>query len=262
MASRFDSNERFRIGRVFSTTFQSLLDRWQVVGGFALIVGGVTAVVSGLTAMQAFSAVNLADPSRALALFSSPFYYAATLFSLFSTSFLQAGALHAFLARDGDEGVTIGGCFAAAVRLVLPMLGLTILYFLAVGIGWVLFLVPGMMIGTIWSLAAAARVAEPIGVFEAFGRSRALTSGMRWPIFGCILLFILAYMLIAGVVQGVGFVGVAASGQISPMTLVIYSSVISLVMGLLLNSFLAALYREALLVKEGGGTRGLAEIFA
>jgi hypothetical protein len=255
------SGEKFSIGRVFSRMFQSILERWSSVGAFALITGLISAAIGSFTSYQVLTGMNFADPNQALTLFSSPTYYLSAVLGMVVYGFTLAGSLYGFLAPD-DENLSIGACFSAAARLFLPMLGLSILYFLAFGIGWVLFLVPGLIIATMFSVSSGARVAEPIGVFEAFGRSRALTSGLRWPIFGCLLLFIIIYFLIAFVAQSAGLIGITAVAQFNPVLLIAISSIVSLVLNLLLNSFLAALYRETVLVKEGGDTRDLAQIFA
>lgn len=260
MASAAMTGESFRIGRVFSTMFQSIMDRLSTVGAFAAIASIASAVLSSITTFGAFGAGNLADPSRAASMLTSPVVIGSSLLGILVYSFVQSGSIHGFLASD-REPPTIGSCASAGVRLALPMLGLNILFFLAIACGYVLFIVPGLMIATIFSVAGAARVAEPIGVFDAFGRSRALTKGMRWPIFGCLFLFGIAYLLIIFLVQGAGLVGIAAAGA-NPIILVISSMLVSLIMGLLMNSFLAALYRETILVKEGGDTQELAQIFA
>ena len=50
---------------------------------------------------------------------------------------------------------------------------------LAIGIGFVLLIVPGLFLLTIWALLAPVIVIERKGAMESFGRSRALVRGSR-----------------------------------------------------------------------------------
>jgi hypothetical protein len=52
----------------------------------------------------------------------------------------------------------------------------------------VLIIIPGLILLTIWSVAAPVMVVERPGVFAALGRSRDLVRGYGWPVFGTIVL--------------------------------------------------------------------------
>ena len=60
----------------------------------------------------------------------------------------------------------------------MPALGSLIVFAIlsgiAVGIGFILLIIPGLYLMTIWSVGAPAIVAERRGALEAFGRSHDL----------------------------------------------------------------------------------------
>lgn len=262
MASIADTAERFRIGRVFSTTFQAIFERWQSVGAFALIVGVVMAIISSFTTIPALAGYDPASPATALAMFSSPLYYLGAGLGIVSYVFVQAGSLYGFVNRGDGQDVSISDCFNAGIRHFLPLLGATILGVMGEMLGYVLLFVPALIIAAMWSVSGAALVAERLGPVECLGRSRALTKGIRWPIFGSLVIFLLVYLVIAFGVQGFRVNGMLSLYQSSPVLGAAISTTSSTIMGLLMNSYLAALYRETVLVKEGGRTSQLAEIFA
>lgn len=256
------SSETFRIGRVFSTTFQAIFQRWQSVGLFALIVSVVTSIVHSFTSMQGMADYDPAVPGTAATMFSSPLTYIGLLLGLLSYTFVQAGSLYGFTKRGDDEDSSVVDCLNAALRYFLPLVGATLLFFLGFLGGYILFVVPAFIIGTMWSVSGAVLVAEGLGPTECLSRSRALTKGIRWPIFGCLVVFGIAYFVLAFGSQGFRANGLLLLYKSSPVLGMIATTVSTTITGLFANSFFAALYLETVLVKEGGDTRELAKIFA
>jgi hypothetical protein len=62
-----------------------------------------------------------------------------------------------------------------------------ILAAIAIGIGFLLLIAPGLYLLTIWSMIIPAIVLERRGIGESFGRSRELVRGYGWTVFGVIL---------------------------------------------------------------------------
>ena len=96
--------------------------------------------------------------------------------------------------RDGraDRSIT------ETYRAVQPKLGSVIvagiLAALGIGIGFVLLIIPGLFLLTIWSMLVPVIVLEGRSVGEAFGRSREVVRGNGWSVFGLILV---TFLLIA-----------------------------------------------------------------
>jgi hypothetical protein len=93
--------------------------------------------------------------------------------------------------RDGKLDQSIGDLFSAAMPFILPLIGFGILFGIGVSIGFLLLIVPGLILLTFWSVGAPAIVVERVGVIEAFGRSWRLVRGDAWSVFGALLVIFL-----------------------------------------------------------------------
>jgi hypothetical protein len=115
--------------------------------------------------------------------------------------------------QDGRRDSSVEQLFRSVAPVVLPLIGLSILLGIGVTIGFILIIVPGLFLMTIWAVAAPSLVIERRGVFAAFGRSRELVRGHGWQVFGVILvviaLSILVGIIVAIIASGFGTVGVA-----------------------------------------------------
>lgn len=89
--------------------------------------------------------------------------------------------------QDGRRDSSVGDLIDATWPVVLPLIGIGILAGIAIGIGFLLFLVPGLILLTIWAVIAPVIVVEHSGVMDAFGRSRELVRDNGWQVFGVIL---------------------------------------------------------------------------
>jgi hypothetical protein len=69
-----------------------------------------------------------------------------------------------------------------------PLLGVTVLYALAVLGGAILCLIPAIPVYVFFALASPALILERARVGQAFGRSRKLVGGSFWRVFGILLL--------------------------------------------------------------------------
>ena len=93
--------------------------------------------------------------------------------------------------QDGRRDNTVGELFGSVSPVLLPLIAVSILAGLGIGIGFVLLIVPGLILLTFWSVVAPVVVIERPGVFGAFGRSRELVRGYGWPVFGTVVLVFL-----------------------------------------------------------------------
>ncbi|MDW8338407.1 MAG: hypothetical protein RMM28_04630, partial [Thermoleophilia bacterium] len=103
--------------------------------------------------------------------------------------------------RDGRADSSVGELLGRVTPYLATLVAAGILAGVAVAIGFLLLVVPGIYLLTIWALIAPAIVLERAGVLEAFGRSRALVRGRFWTVLGIVviaaILSILAQMLIS-----------------------------------------------------------------
>jgi hypothetical protein len=154
-------------------------------------------------------------------------------------------------------------------KVVLPMLGLTLLVFIAVEAGLILLVAPGVLLLLRWCVAGPALVTEHLGVFAAMKRSAQLTKGRRGAIFLALLVVLAVYVVIYGVMLALsgGLTGLAALTTmkvVTPASLVmlgVFTPALSVVVSIGFNAFLGALHHRL-----AGGTEGsiqaMAEVFA
>jgi hypothetical protein len=96
--------------------------------------------------------------------------------------------------RDGRADLSIGETISR-VRPRVNVLALAgILAVIAIGVGLVLLVVPGLLLLTWWVLIVPVIVLERVGVRDAFGRSRELVRGNGWNVFGVIVLTVALYI--------------------------------------------------------------------
>ncbi len=107
--------------------------------------------------------------------------------------------------QDGRRDHSIGDLIRGVEPVFWPLAAVSILFGIALGIGFILLIIPGLILMVIWSVVAPVTVLERPGVFAAFGRSQELVSGSGWSVFAVIVLVFLAVAVIgvtAGVVAG------------------------------------------------------------
>src|SRR6478752_5211508 len=86
--------------------------------------------------------------------------------------------------QDGRRDSSVGELFKSVAPVAWPLFAVSLLAGIAIAIGFVLLIVPGLFLMTIWSVVAPIVVVENPGVFATFGRSRELVRGYGWQVFG------------------------------------------------------------------------------
>ena len=99
--------------------------------------------------------------------------------------------------QDGRRDNSVGDLVRSVEPVFWPLVAVSILFGLGVGIGFILLIIPGLFLLVIWSVVAPVTVLERPGVFPAFGRSRELVRGNGWNVFGVILLVGLAVIVVS-----------------------------------------------------------------
>ena len=265
--------EPFNFGRTFSRTFGFMRESLASVGLFFLAIQLINGAVSFVTQQQIVAAITsaaeTAEPGAApSAMFASPWYWGSIALSLLIGSLLYAGAIAGLLKVARGEQTSLGDCFQAGMAKLLPVLGLTILWWLAVVLGWVLLIIPGLILITMWSVALPALIGENLGVIESFGRSRELTRGSRLSIFGLLLVSLIILYIpmiflggaVAGSMMG-GMMGGMASGTGLGAMVILIAVPYGWFAGMLLSSLLVSIYTETTLIKGGGSTAQLSDVF-
>lgn len=105
--------------------------------------------------------------------------------------------------RDGRVDLDLSETVRAAVPFILPVIGASILAGIGIAIGFVLLIVPGLILLTFWCLIIPFIVLAGSGVFEAFGNSMRTVRGHAWRVFGTyvlVFLILIAFTIVLGVV--------------------------------------------------------------
>jgi hypothetical protein len=97
--------------------------------------------------------------------------------------------------QDGSRDSSVSELISSVGPVLPTLLVTSIIYGVAVGVGFFLLVVPGCILLTIWAVIAPAIVIEKKGIGGAFSRSQALVRGNGWPVFGTVI----AATLIAGI---------------------------------------------------------------
>jgi hypothetical protein len=144
--------------------------------------------------------------------------------------------------RDGRRDFTAGELLSSGWHVVLPLIGFGILFGIGVAIGFLLLIIPGLYLLTIWAVGVPAIVVERAGVIEAFGRSHELVRGHGWTVFGAI---IVAFLIL----WGLGFAAVLIGAAIGDAAGAI---ILAIIVQILAAPF-AALVSSVLFFALGGG---------
>ena len=127
-----------------------------------------------------------------------------SLVEIFAAFLLQATLVKAVQdVRDGRVDLSLGETVRAATPYLWAVAGASILAGIAITIGLILLIVPGLYLITIWAVIVPVIVLEQSGVMASFGRSQQLVRGRGWHVFGTlvlVLMILLAVNLILGLI--------------------------------------------------------------
>ena len=173
---------------------------------------------------------------------------------------LQGVLLRSAILHLGGRPADIGGSVSAGLGMILPIIGLSIIIGLAVAFGFLLLVVPGVILYVMFSVAIPVLVNERKDIIASISRSVELTAGSRWIIFALIvILFVLSWIIgmILGLLGGIftAALGLAAGMAVTTALSAAVSSAIN-------AATISSLYVELRTVKEGATTDGLAQVFA
>ncbi len=131
--------------------------------------------------------------------------------------------------RDGRVDMSIGETVSAATPYIGTVALASILAGVAITIGLLLVIVPGLYLITIWAVIVPVIVIEESGALASFGRSRQLVRGRGWHVFATLVL-VYVILLVVNLVLGLIF---------SALPHVLGSGLSSIISGTLVAPFLA-----------------------
>jgi len=178
---------RLDVGGVISRVLNIYVDQASVLMPAAAVVFVFTGIISTL----------LVSASATLA-------FVALIISLVATT-LFTGMVVELVAdvQDGRRDASAGQLLQAATPVLGQLILVGIVSGIGIVIGLVLIIVPGLILITIWSVAAPVVVLERPGVFAALGRSRELVRGNGWQVFGVIFLLYIVVGVFAFIIDAI-----------------------------------------------------------
>lgn len=281
-----DSPEKFSIGRAFSNTFSvighSFVPLAAIVGLFSTLPALLYNIWSLTQVARMVSAGGLAGVEQSAMANYGAVSVVAGLVLLILAFLAQAALVRATIEDLNGKRPAIGDCIQIALHSFFPTLGVGLVIILAlilavIVLGIISMIIPffGGFIGlfaiipiAMWlisiSVAVPVVVQERPGVFASISRSRALTKGNRWRLFGLFLIIGIAAIGLQ-VLFTVLFEGAIASGGVSTTGVIaaaVGSSLLSTIISAVISVAIAVTYVELRRVKEGAGVDELAEIFS
>lgn len=120
--------------------------------------------------------------------------------------------------QDDSRDLSIGGLFRSVAGVLGPLIWTALIVVLGVIAGFLVFVVPGIVLGTWWSVSAPALVIERTDPMQAIRRSRELVRGHGWEVFGVLLVTVAIVIVVSVVFQSlalaVGDSGIAYAAAV------------------------------------------------
>jgi MFS family permease len=238
----------FRVGRVLNRTAsvfsRNFLPFFVVI---ALAYLPVLLVFKGSTDLATASAEELARGGILLGV--------GVLLMVVLSTLSQAIVLYSAFQDMRGRPINLLESLKVGLRRFFPIVVLAICVFSLAAIAAMALIFPAFMLITMWFVATPACVVERLGPIKSMGRSRQLTKGHRWKIFGLMIVMFIA-------------AGIASSAIAAALT-IIGGSILAMIGDLIWNGIWGAFYAIAVVVtyhdlrvaKEGIDIEQIAAVF-
>lgn len=225
-------------GNIVSFIILSVIAYIPVWIGLALIGGAAATPAAGPTGMPNFTGG----------------YFVLLLPGIFSGYWLQAALIYGAISTLRGNKAGIGEMLSRSLQSLMLVIPVAIALTILIGIGFFLLIVPGIILLLMFWVVIPVAVVERPGFGGSFGRSRELTRGHRWSLFGLLILIAIIFGVLGFVFMAIGgAVGGGAHGWIQQI-----GGVIS---GGLMATIVAVSYHDLRVSKEGVGTAEIARVF-
>jgi hypothetical protein len=193
------------------------------------------------------------------------------LIGAMANAVMQGAVFYGAVSDLSGRKVTFGEALGTGLRFFLPLVAIGLISVVGCFFGYLIFVVPGVLLALAWSVAAPTAVAERTGVLRAFSRSAELTRNHRAAILGLSVIAIViswVIQLAAGATVGLLGLGLASMGNQAvgaTVGVVVAQSLVNLIAqtinALIGSTGVASIYYELRFIKEGVGIDQLAAVF-
>jgi hypothetical protein len=184
------------------------------------------------------------------------------LVALACYSIAQAALASGTIADLNGRPATLTNVLIAARKSTLSVIAITVLSNLGIVVGFVLLIVPGVILAVGWSVAVPACVIERKSIFESFRRSWEMTRGHRLAIFGVLIIAVVGMTILLLIFMSLsGALAVGVGGNSTPAIHWLASLVVNCGVSVFGGSLVGAIYYELYFIKEGHAPGALASVF-
>lgn len=252
------------IGRVFGRAFGTIAANPVATLGIAFLFGALPSLLLGY-AIQTLrnETFSLLGGVAAIAI-----GLVTVVVGIVLAMITQGALVRTTVAHSEGRKASFAESAAAGLAVALPLFLMALLSGLGILVGMIFLIVPGVILYVIWSVAAPALVEERLGAVGALGRSRELTRGARWKVFGLLLVVTVISWLfsaLVGLVSVMWYGGplefASAAAQGLPLAYLLVNAVLQTVSLAVWGVIQTSLYVELREWKDGPATEQLADIF-
>jgi hypothetical protein len=247
LSARFAEGD-FRVGRILSRT-SSVLSRnflpFFIVTAIANLPGPLIVKFS----------TDRADTSPESTLQGVGIAMLALVLTVVLNGLCQAIVLYGAFQDMRGRRVSLVESLQVGLRRFFSIIVLLFVAYLVIGLAFLLLLVPGFILFTIWFVATPVCVVETLGPIQSLRRSSQLTKGHRWAIFGLIVLVAVLGSLFVSIID---FGLEAAAG---PILSLIGGAILNGVWGAFNAIAVVVTYHDLRVAKEGGNIEQIAAVF-
>jgi hypothetical protein len=197
---------RIDVGNVISETFSQYGSHFGTLIGAAVVIFGITGLINAFLYDEGGIIFNL--------IINALNVVASTIYAGMVVRVVQH-------ARQGTSA-SVGEMFESVMPVLLPLIVNGFLKGIAVAIGFILLIVPGIFLATIWAVTGPAIVVERAGIIDAFGRSWDLVRGQFWSVLGA---YVIAYLILIAATIVAGVIGISI-GLVGLIVMMIILSVL------------------------------------
>jgi len=193
LTARFTESE-FRVGRVLNRT-SSVLSR-------NFLIFFVVTAVAHLPALLFFKSTTMdANASGTEIAVAFSMMIGGLLLMIVLSTLSQAIVLYGAFQNMRGREVSLSESLQVGLRRFFPIIGLAFLVSFLGMLAAIALIFPAFILFTMWFVATPVCVVEQLGPWASMRRSRELTKGHRWKIFGLFVLMILISAVAGSTIQ-------------------------------------------------------------
>lgn len=249
------NNPDFTVGVVIKDAFKVYLKNFMVNVGYAILI----LIPIALLYVGVSFALNVpvSPVSQPPTVINPQSFYLIIGFAYLAMLLVPVGLINAACDRLNDKPVHIVNMLKITLKKLLPVLGGTFVFLAMFVVGYVLFVVPGFMVMMALFVIMPSIIDEDRGVFESLKRSRYLTKGLRWKIFGIMVLYMIAIQILLMVPFVILF-------MLFPINKVVFLTMQPIIMLFLIAAwpcFVSSVFHHLRLHKEGHNDSEISKVF-